>query len=80
MLLKEVQAISTRKAMELEGKVMEVLAEEQNEQDESLITGRLSNNAIVHFPGDSSMIGKLYQVRLSECKGFYYLGEVVDHA
>ena len=50
MLLKEVQAISTRKAMELEGKTVEVLAEEQNEQDASLITGRLSNNAVVHFP------------------------------
>ena len=77
MLLKEVQRISTRKAMELEGKVVEVLAEEPNEQDASLITGRLANNAVVHFPGDAGMIGKLYQVKLTECKGFYYLGEVV---
>ena len=77
MLLKEVQQISTRKAMELEGKVVEVLAEEPNEQDASLITGRLANNAVVHFPGDAGMIGKLYQVKLTECKGFYYLGEVV---
>ena len=77
MLLKEVQQISTRKAMELEGKVVEVLAEEPNEQDASLITGRLANNAVVHFPGDAGMIGKLYQVKLTKCKGFYYLGEVV---
>ena len=77
ILLKEVQQISTRKAMELEGKVVEVLAEEPNEQDASLITGRLANNAVVHFPGDVGMIGKLYQVKLTECKGFYYLGEVV---
>ena len=80
MLLKEVQAISTRKAMELEGKTVEVLAEEQNEQDASLITGRLSNNAVVHFPGDTSMIGNLYMVKLVECKGFYYIGEVVADA
>lgn len=80
MLLKEVQAISTRKAMELEGKTAEVLAEEQNEQDASLITGRLSNNAVVHFPGDTSMIGNLYMVKLVECKGFYYIGEVVADA
>ena len=80
MLLKEVQQISTKKAMELEGKVVEVLAEEPNEQDASLITGRLANNAVVHFPGDESMIGKLYMVRLNECKGFYYLGEVVADA
>ena len=80
MLLKEVQQISTKKAMELEGKVVEVLAEEPNEQDASLITGRLANNAVVHFPGDENMIGKLYMVRLNECKGFYYLGEVVADA
>ena len=66
--------------MELEGKVVEVLAEEPNEQDASLITGRLANNAVVHFPGDENMIGKLYMVRLNECKGFYYLGEVVADA
>lgn len=51
LLLKEVQQISAKKAMALEGKVMEVLAEEQNTQDASLITGRLSNNSVVHFPG-----------------------------
>ena len=78
MLLKEVQAISTKKAMALTGTVQEVLAEEENEHDKRLITGRLSNNSIVHFPGDCSMIGNLYQVRLTECKGFYYLGEIVS--
>lgn len=51
--------------------------EEINRQDPHLVTGRLSNNSIVHIPGDETMIGKLVQVRLTECKGFYYLGEVV---
>lgn len=79
-LLKEVQTISTKKAMALEGEVRLVLAEERNAQDASLLTGRLSNNATVHFPGDPSMIGTLQRVRLSECKGFYYLGELVADA
>lgn len=79
-LLKEVQAISTQKAMELEGEVRSVLPEERNAQDAALLTGRLSNNATVHFPGDPSMIGTLQRVRLSECKGFYYLGELVEDA
>jgi tRNA-2-methylthio-N6-dimethylallyladenosine synthase len=80
ILLKEVQQISSRKAKELEGRTMEVLAEERNEQDSSLITGRLSNNSVVHFPGTPDMIGRLYQVKLTECKGFYYLGEIVADA
>ena len=74
--MKEVQEISAKKACELEGKTVEVLAEEQNEQDKSLITGRLSNNSVVHFPGTPDMIGRLFMVKLTECKGFYYLGEV----
>lgn len=80
LLLKEVQKISAKKAMALEGKVMEVLAEEQNTQDASLITGRLSNNSVVHFPGTPDMIGKLFMVKLTECKGFYYLGEIAENA
>lgn len=77
-LLKEVQRISTEKAMRLEGKVMTVLVEEMNEHDASLVTGRLDNNAVVHFKGTEDMIGNLYQVRLDQCKGFYYLGTVVE--
>jgi tRNA-2-methylthio-N6-dimethylallyladenosine synthase len=78
-LLREVQEISTKKAMALEGKVMPVLVEEMNEQDETLVTGRLDNSSVVHFPGTADMIGNIYQVKLEECKGFYYIGKVVEH-
>lgn len=77
MLLKEVQAISVRRAMARTGTVGEVLVEEVNAKDSSLVTGRLSENAVVHFPGNADMIGKIFPVRLTECRGFYYLGERV---
>ena len=76
MLLKEVQEIASKKAMMLEGKVMPVLAEEINTHDNTLLTGRLDNNSVVHFKGDKSMIGKIVDVKLDECKGFYYMGTV----
>ncbi len=57
------------------GKVMPVLVEEINEQDDSLVTGRLGNNTLVHFPGDASLIGQIVDVKLLESKGFYYIGE-----
>ena len=60
------------------GEVAEVLVEERNEQDSSLLTGRLSNNLLVHFPGDAALIGKLVSVKLEECKGFYYLGNLAE--
>lgn len=78
-LLREVQEISNKKSMALEGKVMPVLVEEMNEHDPSLVTGRLDNSSVVHLPGTEDMIGNIYQVKLEECKGFYYIGKVVEH-
>ena len=77
-LLKEVQKISAEKAEALTGQTLPVLIEEQNEQDASLVTGRLSNNSVVHLPGTADMIGKILDVKLTECRGFYYLGERAD--
>lgn len=77
-LLAVVQEISAELSKEDEGKVVEVLVEEINGQDETLVTGRLTNNMLVHFKGDDSLIGTLCNVKLSECKGFYYLGEKVE--
>lgn len=75
-LLKEVQSISAEITDSRVGQTVPVLLEEVNEQDEALITGRLSNNAVVHVPGDPSMIGKIMPVTLDESKGFYYMGHV----
>ena len=58
-LLKEVQTISAEKAGALTGQTLPVLIEEKNEQDAALVTGRLSNNSVVHLPGTEDMIGKI---------------------
>lgn len=76
-LLKVVQDTAKDRAAHLKGSVMEALVEEVNEQDASLMTGRLSNNMLVHFPADSSLIGQLVMVSLDECHGFYYTGHIV---
>ena len=75
-LLALVQKHGHEKVQSLEGTVQEVLVEEVNEQDSTLVSGKLANNVTVHFPGDESMIGKLVNVRLNCCKGFYFIGEV----
>ncbi len=77
-LLKEVQEIASEQSDRLTGQVQDVLVESINHQDTHLVTGRLSNNSVVHLPGDESLIGKLIPVRLDECKGFYYIGSRVQ--
>lgn len=47
------------------------------ENNVPMVTGRLSNNTIVHLPGDASMVGKIVPVSLDECHGFYYIGHCI---
>ncbi len=59
------------------GRTMELLVESMNDHDDSLVTGKLSNNMTVHVKGTKDLIGKFVQVKLTECMGFYYFGEIV---
>ena len=75
-LLSEVQSIASEVCAVHEGKDMEVLVESVSDHDASMVTGRMSNNLLVHFKGTKEMIGTYVTVHLTECKGFYYLGEL----
>ena len=75
-LLAVVQDTARKQAKKLQGQTMDALVEEINEHDESLVTGRLGNNMIVHFKGGKELIGRIVPVYLKECKGFYYMGEM----
>lgn len=91
-VLKCVQDTARMRVKRYEGQVMEALVEEINDgsnsaealrelnagSDEILLTGRLSNNTIVHFPGRADQVGTLVMVKLEECRGFYYLGRIVS--
>ncbi len=77
-LLQEVQKISRERSSRFTGTVQEVLVEELNSHDPGLVTGRMGNNLLVHFPGDVSLSGRLVKVRLDESKGFYYMGTLAE--
>ena len=76
-LLKEVQDIAGEVVKRHEGTVQKVLVEEIDTHESGFVTGRLSNNTVVHFAGDASLIGKIVDVSLDEAKGFYYMGSLV---
>ncbi len=59
------------------GQTMELLVETINDHDDSLVTGKLSNNMTVHIKGTKELIGQFVQIKLTECMGFYYFGEIV---
>ena len=75
-LLKVVNEISSKKTAKYEGTTQLVMSEEVNSHDPELITGRLSNNTVVHFKGTKDLIGQELKVKLLKAKGFYYFGEI----
>ncbi|MCI9180440.1 MAG: tRNA (N6-isopentenyl adenosine(37)-C2)-methylthiotransferase MiaB [Lachnospiraceae bacterium] len=75
-LLKKVQETGAKVSGRQLHTVQEVLVEEVNDHDSRLMTGRLGNNTIVHFPGTEALIGKIVRVSLDAFKGFYYLGNI----
>lgn len=76
-LLATINEVSHTISARYEGQSAKALVECINDHDSSLVTGRLTNNMLVHFPGDESLIGNIVDVKLTECKGFYYMGEML---
>jgi tRNA-2-methylthio-N6-dimethylallyladenosine synthase len=76
-LLERVNAISGEQLLRFKGMEKKVLVEEINSHDASMVTGRTEENVTVHFKGESKLIGETVNVRLDECKGFYYIGEMM---
>ncbi len=76
-VLKCVQENAKKQSLRWQGLTMDALVEEKNDSLEGYVTGRLSNNMIVHFAGSDSLIGKIVSVKLDECRGFYYMGTLL---
>lgn len=77
-LLQVVQEVARERTGRLVGQTKDVLFEEVNGQDETMLTGRLSNNSIVHVKADKALIGRIVPVKLTQARGFYYLGELAE--
>ena len=76
-LLTVVQETAREQSVRWLGKDEYVLVESVNEQHAELLTGRMSNNTLVHFPGGAALIGQFVSVHLDECHGFYYMGTML---
>ena len=72
-LLALVQEKGRERSSRFAGTVQEVLVEEES-KEKGVFTGRTQYNLLVHFPADESLLGSYVQVKLEECRGFYYLG------
>ncbi len=59
------------------GKTFKVLVEDFSKGDENTMTGRTEGFSLVHFQAnDKNLIGKIVDVKITDCKTFYLIGEL----
>ena len=59
------------------GKTYEVLVDDISGGDADFVTGRTTDNTLVHFRGCKDLIGELVNVKITESKPFYLIGEKI---
>lgn len=61
------------------GKELRILVEEVSKTDPNKMTGRTDDFKLVHFEGDSSLIGEIVTVRISDAKTFSMEGSRINN-
>jgi tRNA-2-methylthio-N6-dimethylallyladenosine synthase len=77
-LLKIQDEISIRKNRAMIDTIQKILVEGVNPKNDSQLSGRTSCNRIVFFDGDSSLIGKLINVKIIDAGNWSLRGEFVS--
>ena len=61
-----------------DGQVVEVLVEGTSKNDDSVLAGYTRNNKLVNFKGDTSKIGQIVNVKITEAKTWHLAGEILE--
>ncbi len=75
-LLKLVNDIANKKSLAHIGGTYKVLFEEENLQQENMLTGRLDNGHLVHVNASNKLVGKIVDVKIVDGKTFHLIGEL----
>ena len=70
--------ITAERNARFEGRTLKVLCDDISKTDTSMMTGRADTPRPIHFKGDSSMIGKFVNVKITKSDLFSLMGEVVE--
>ncbi|TET14341.1 MAG: tRNA (N6-isopentenyl adenosine(37)-C2)-methylthiotransferase MiaB [Actinobacteria bacterium] len=75
-LLETQNRISDEENKKFIGKKFKVLVEGKSVKDGNLLEGRMENNTIVNFKGNTGLIGKIVSVIITRAKTFYLMGDL----
>lgn len=68
--------IAKEKSLEYMGKTVEVLVEGPSKNNDEILTGKTRGFKTVNFKGDKELIGKLVNVKITDCNSFSLFGTV----
>jgi tRNA-2-methylthio-N6-dimethylallyladenosine synthase len=71
--------ISQMKNNCLIGRNLDILVEDFSKKDKKMLMGRTKTNKIVNFIGDSSLIGRIVNVKIILAKAYYLIGELKNN-
>ena len=60
------------------GQTLQVLVEDVNNHDASMLTGRSEGNYLVHFKGPKELIGQTVPVKIDQQLTYYLVGTLQD--
>ncbi|MDR2167859.1 MAG: tRNA (N6-isopentenyl adenosine(37)-C2)-methylthiotransferase MiaB [Clostridiales bacterium] len=74
-LVAEINKISLEINLQKVGKTLKILTESVGKND--VLNGRADDNSLVHFSGDSGLVGHYVDIKITGAKTFYLQGEIV---
>lgn len=70
--------ITAERHQNMVGREVEVLVESVDKKKSGFLEGRTRTNYIIHFPGESALIGQMVRVKLINSRSIHLIGKMVN--
>ena len=77
-LVKHLEVNIEEYSKQMVGNAYDILVDGESKTDKSMMSGYTETNKMVHFKGDSSLIGKIVKVKITESHTYSLIGELVN--
>ena len=77
-LVKHLEVNIEKYSKDMVGKVYDILVDGESKNNKDMMSGYTETNKLVHFKGDTSLIGKIIKVKIIESHTYSLIGEIVN--
>ena len=77
-LVKHLEVNIEKTSQEMVDNIYDILVDGESKNNKEMMSGYTETNKMVHFKGDSSLIGKIVKVKIIESHTYSLIGELID--